>query len=97
MYRCFKYLQFFFASMHNVYRAFPRIFETETTEDIEGEETTQEREDEQDTNLSIIHSLCKEFLLSYLQVLEMSVIEVFYLFDWVIQKNEKELKELEKQ
>jgi hypothetical protein len=81
--------------MHNVYRAFPRIFETETNEDIEGEETTQERENETDTNLSIIHSLSKEFNLSYLQVLEMSVIEVFYLFDWVIQKNEKELKEME--
>ena len=83
--------------MHNIYRAFPRIFETETADDINEEEEGKKTEDEQDTNLSIIHTLSKEFLLSYLQVLEMSVIEVFYLFNWVIQKNEKELKELEKQ
>ena len=74
---------------------FPRIYQTETNEDIEGEETTQENADDIDSNLSIISQICSVFNLSYLEVLEMSYLEVLYLFDFIVQKNEREVKQMQ--
>lgn len=74
---------------------FPHLFEATTAEDINEEENGEKEADEIDGNFSIISQICSEFNLSYLQVLEMSVVEVFYLFNWVVQKLNKEMKQLE--